>query len=175
VRERFEVTVHAPADVVFDTAMNFNLQSIPLVNAIFWLRAKVLRVPHIRMAKGIVEETTALGWGRLAYTSGRELVMGAVTQPWFGEVKFRAVPPESFVDFNEPDMVKIAWTFEAESIDTEHTRLRTQTRVIATDDNARRKFRAYWRKFGIGILMIRWLALPAIRRQAERRYRNAMA
>lgn len=33
------------------------------------------------------------------------------------------------------------------------------------------KFKAYWRRFGVGILMIRWLGLPAMRREAERRYR----
>jgi GTP cyclohydrolase II len=43
--------------------------------------------------------------------------------------------------------------------------------VLATDGNARAKFKAYWRKFGIGILMIRWLAVPAIKRDAERRYK----
>ena len=35
------------------------------------------------------------------------------------------------------------------------------------DDAARAKFRRYWRVFGIGILLIRWLVLPAIRREAE--------
>ena len=42
-RERFALTVRAPADVVFRTACDFDFQSIPLVRAIFWLRAKLMR------------------------------------------------------------------------------------------------------------------------------------
>ena len=35
--------------------------------------------------------------------------MGAVTQPWLGDVKFHALPPEEFAAFNEPGYVKIVW------------------------------------------------------------------
>jgi hypothetical protein len=169
--ERHETIVHAPAAIVFEVAEGFNLESIPIVRAIFWLRAKLLGAPYARMRKGLVEETAGIGWGRLAYTPGREIVMGAVTQPWIGEVRFRPIQPDSFAAFNEPDLVKIVWTLEAEPLGPEHTRFRTETRVLATDYNARAKFKAYWRKFGIGILMIRWLAVPAIKRDAERRYK----
>jgi hypothetical protein len=44
---------------------------------------------------------------------------------------------------------------------------------VATDDQARTKFRRYWRLFGIGIVMIRRLLLPALRRQAEWQWRSA--
>jgi hypothetical protein len=39
-------------------------------------------------------------------------------------------------------------------------------------DVARGKFRRYWRKFGIGVAAIRRLMLPALRREAERRWRH---
>ena len=42
---------------------------------------------------------------------------------------------------------------------------------MTTDDAARRKFRRSWRFFGVGIVMIRWLLLPALRRAAEHRVR----
>jgi len=44
---------------------------------------------------------------------------------------------------------------------------------MATDEQARAKFRRYWRLFGIGIVMIRRLLLPAIRRRAERQWHSA--
>jgi hypothetical protein len=69
--------------------------------------------------------------------------------------------------------VKIAWTIETEPAGEALTRLRTETRVEPTDESARRKFRRYWRRFGVGIVAIRWLGLPAIRREAERRHRLA--
>ncbi|MGH7681237.1 MAG: hypothetical protein ACRENN_04545 [Candidatus Eiseniibacteriota bacterium] len=37
------------------------------------------------------------------------------------------------------------------------------------------RFRRYWRQFGAGIVFIRWLLLPAIRRDAERRYRHPVS
>jgi hypothetical protein len=169
--DHHEAVVYAPAAVVFEVARSFDLESIPIVRAIFWLRAKLLRAPHARMRNGIVEETTKLGWERLAYSPGREIVMGAVTQPWFGEVKFRPIPADSFAAFSEPDLVKIVWTLEAEPLGPERTRFATETRVLATDAGARAKFKAYWKGFGIGILMIRRLTVPAIKRQSERRSR----
>lgn len=171
VSERHETTILAPAPIVFEVAESFDLESMPIVRAIFWFRAKLLGAPYARMRKGLVEETMNIGWERLAYTPGRELVMGAVTQPWVGEVKFRPIQPDIFAAFNEPDLVKIVWTLEAEPLSSERTRFATETRVLAIDDSARAKFKAYWRKFGIGILMIRWLTVPAIRRQAEQRYK----
>ena len=45
----------------------------------------------------------AIGWGVLAEVPGREIVMGAVTQPWLADVVFRPIPPEEFASFHEPD------------------------------------------------------------------------
>jgi hypothetical protein len=42
---------------------------------------------------------------------------------------------------------------------------------VATDAQARKKFLRYWRRFKIGIVTIWRLLLPAIRREAERRWR----
>jgi hypothetical protein len=86
-------------------------------------------------------------------------------------VSFRAVAPERFAEFCEPSLVKIAWTLEAEPIDDTHSRLRTQTRASATDAASARRLTRYWRLFGAGIVLIRWLGLRAVRRTAERRYR----
>jgi hypothetical protein len=172
VRERFETLVRAPAPVVFRTAEQFRIESIAVVRGIFRLRARLMGTRHRSMRKGLVEETLALGWGKLSYTPGRELAMGAVTRPWLAEVRFRAVPPDCFAEFGEPDTVKIVWTLEAEPLGPALTRFRHETRVLATDEGARHKFRSYWRRFGIGILLIRRLVLPAIRREAERRYRE---
>jgi hypothetical protein len=171
VAERHEILVRAPADVTFDVAQRFDLQSIPLVHAIFWLRAKLGggAKPEGTWPRGLVVETMALGWGVLAQLPGRELVMGAVTQPWKANVEFRALPPDSFAAFAEPDLVKIVWTLEVQPLGPALTRLQTETRALATDERARRKFLRYWRLVGIGILMIRWLALPAMRGAAERR------
>ena len=50
------------------------------------------------------------------------------------------------------------------------TLLTTETRIQATDDQARRSFRRYWRVIYPGSAAIRRAWLRAIRRRAEARY-----
>jgi hypothetical protein len=85
-------------------------------------------------------------------------------------VGFTPIPPDVFASYAEPGQVKIAWTLEAESLGPALTRFVHETRVVATDAGARAKFRGYWRWARFGIVAIRLLLLPAIRRRSERRW-----
>lgn len=170
--ERHRTLVRAPADLVLEVALNFDLQSVPLVYAIFWLRNKILRATKPLPARGMGLEalTQSIGWGVLIDEPG-VYVSGAACQPWVADVVFSAIPVEQFATYSEPDRVKIVWSIETEAIEPVLTRLCSETRVVATDEKARTKFRRYWHVFGIGIVMIRWLVLPAVRRRAERQWR----
>lgn len=173
VREQHEILIAAPADLVFFDATRLDMQSLPLVRAIFGLRAWLLRdTPAPRKPLGIVADTMVMGWGLLAQTPCRSIVMGAATQPWRRNVTFRPIPPTEFAAFAEPDYIKIVWTLEAEPIDRDHTRFRTETRVEPTDAAARRKFFWYWLVFGIGTRFIRWSLLRELRRNALRHHRE---
>ena len=66
--------------------------------------------------------------------------------------------------------MKIAWTLEAEALGPALTRFAQETRAVATDEQARIRFRRYWRWARFGIIAIRLLMLPALRRSAERRW-----
>lgn len=169
-----EIRVAAPSGLVFDVAESFDLSSIKAVYAIFWLRARLLGAPPpARDAlKGLVSRAKSMGWGELARRPGRELVMGAAVQPWLREPVFEALSPERFLSYSEPEQVKIVWTLEAEPLDPDSTIFRTETRVDPTDEAARLRFRRYWRFAGVGIVLVRLLALPHIRREAERRARG---
>lgn len=169
---RHETIVRAPADVVLDVARHLDMRSLPAVRAIFWLREKMLGArPSSGPGTLDSDSLLAMGWGILEERAGRCLVAGASCEPWQADVVFSPIPPESFASDARPGCVKIAWTLEAESIGPEQTRFATETRAVATDEVARRKFRRYWRLFGVGIVVIRLLLLPAIRREAERRWR----
>ncbi|GIL06792.1 MAG: hypothetical protein BroJett031_33120 [Betaproteobacteria bacterium] len=172
VRERFEIVIAAPADLVMQTAVDFDMQSLPLVKAIFRLREKFMRAtPAVpRKPQGIVAETRSLGWGLLVERPGRLIVCGATCQPWLADVTFTPIAPERFASYAEPDQVKIAWTLEAEPLGPATTRFVQETRAIATDASARAKFRRYWRWARFGIVAIRLLLLPAVRRTAQRRW-----
>lgn len=174
VRETHEAIVGAPAELVFAAACETDLGSIPPIRGIIRLREILLgaKAAGSRRPQGIVQETLALGWGKLAERPGRELVMGSVTKPWEADVVFRSVAPEEFAGFSEPSFVKIAWTIEAQPLDATRTLFRTQTRALGTDQEAKRRFRRYWRTFKAGIILIRWLLLVTVRREAERRFRR---
>jgi hypothetical protein len=176
VREHYALNVRAPAALTFDTAGHFDFASIRLVRAIFWMRGKFMGSSGPPVANmGIFALTASLGWGTLAHVEGREHVAGAVTQPWLADVKFRAVEPERFAAFADPGFVKIAWTIEVEPMDPGRCRLSTETRAIATGADSRKKFLAYWRWASPGIFLIRYLALPQIKKDAQNAFRSRHA
>ena len=171
VRERHEIVIDAPAGVAFAVAEDFDLLSIRPVRWLFWLRARAMgaQPPAAGERLGLGTEMRRMGWGELARRPGRELAVGAAVQPWLPQPVFTPVPAADFVAYAKPAHVKIVWTLEAEPLARERTRFRTETRVVATDEEARRKFRRYWLFARSGIVLIRRLLLPALRREAERR------
>ena len=114
-------------------------------------------------------ETLALGWRQLGEIPGRQIIMGAVTQPWQQQVEFRGLPAEEFAAFREPGYAKILWTLEAESISPAQSLFRTETRVATTDQFSREKFRRYWSFLSPGIILIRYETLRLVRAEAEQR------
>jgi hypothetical protein len=171
VAERHHIHVAAPADITFTTACEQDLMALPIVRAIFKAREILLggEPDAVARPRGLLALTKSLGWGVLAEVPGREVVMGAVTQPWNANVVCRPLPPDEFIAFHEPDCVKIAWTLRADATGRHESVFRTETRVVTTDAGARAKFRWYWARFSPGIVLIRWLSLGPVRREAERR------
>jgi hypothetical protein len=170
VRGRHETTIHAPAELVMDVARNFEIESLFVVRTLFCLRAALLgaATQQSQPRRGLVAQMLSIGWQCLAEDPARFFVAGAACRPWQADPAFSPVAPGQFASFAEPDQVKIAWTLEATPLAPTLTRFATETRVAATDDEARIKFRRYWRKFGAGIVLIRLVLLPALRKQAER-------
>jgi hypothetical protein len=174
VAERHTVHVNAPPDITFAASCDVDLHRSRIIQAIFKGRELALgAIPEeTTRPRGLVALTKALGWGVLAEVPGRELVMGAVTKPWTANPLFRALPPDAFAAFDEPDYVKIVWTLRADPLGPDASMARTETRVIATDPAARRKFRRYWSIFSPGIVLIRRVALRLTKLDAERRARE---
>jgi hypothetical protein len=169
--ERHEVLVAASASVTMEAAREQDLLQLPPVRALFRARELVLgAAPDERpQPRGLLAATLALGWGVLAEIPDREILMGAVTKPWQPDVTFRSLPPDEFAAFAEPGFVKIVWTLRADPIEDGRSLFRTETRAVATDDAARARFRRYWAFASPGVILIRWLSLGPLRREAERR------
>lgn len=142
-----------------------------MVSAIFWMRQAVMGAafePDAR-PRPLIEQMRALGWVELARIPGREIVMGAVTQPWKGQVVFRGVPSSEFAAFAEPGFVKIVWTLRADPDGSEACWFRSETRAVATDADARARFRNYWAFVSPGVSLIRRLSSGPMKREAELR------
>jgi len=170
VVERHHVLVNAPADVVLRAACAQRLSRLPLVRTIFKIRELILRSERDATvgSPGLLEQTTSLGWVVLAEIPGREVVVGAVARPWEANVTFRGIPPQSFAAFDEPGYVKIVWTLRTTPAGAGRSVFRTETRAVATDADARARFRVYWAFLSPGIIAIRWLAAADLKRSAAR-------
>jgi hypothetical protein len=171
VAERHHVSVGAPAEAAFESLMNLDLDDSPLIRAIFRGREILLGADADKASRirGLVALTKELGWVVLADVPGHAIVMGAVTRPWEAHVVFRGIPPEEFARFNEPGYVKIVWNLRADAIDPCRSIARSETRAVATDASAHRKFRWYWARFSVGIVLIREVSMRLAKKEAERR------
>ena len=176
VRGRHHIRIAAPPATTLAAARDMDLLQSPVVRAILRARELVLRAtPDTRpRPHGLLAEVQALGWGVLADIPDRELVVGAVTQPWKANVVFRALPPDEFAAFDEPGFVKIVWTLRADPIGADQSLFSTETRVVSTDASARARFRWYWSVFSPGMILIRRLSLGPVKAEAERRARGRL-
>jgi hypothetical protein len=170
VREHHRVRVRAPAEVTYASARKLDLRHSPLIRGLFRARQRFMggRSAPASSEGSFLDEVQALGWRVLAEDPGRELVMGAVTQPWLADVVFRGVDSPEFATFQEPNYVKIAWTITVTPQADGGSEFRTETRAVATDAAARARFRRYWTLASPGIVLIRWEMLRLVRRAAER-------
>jgi len=172
VVERQHIAVAAPASVTFDVARTLSLDAVPLARAIFRAREVLLRSHQRRpdLPAGLIDQMRALGWGVLAEEPGTTIVMGAITRPWEPNPQFEAVDSRQFAQDMTPGAVKIAWTLRADPVGADASIFRTETRAVATDAAARRRFRAYWAFLSPGIRLIRLATLAPIKCAAERRF-----
>ena len=108
--ERHHVRVAAPVGVTFAAANAIDFERSAIARAIFKARELVMgsHATATTPSGSFLTQMQAIGWGELARTPGREVVMGAVTQPWLADVVFHPLPPAEFTAFREPGYVKIA-------------------------------------------------------------------
>lgn len=176
--ELHSIAVHAPAEITWSTTCDLQLLRSPLIHAIVKTRELVLGAapdPADATPPTLLAMLKGSGWSVLAEAPGTEIVAGTVTRPWEANVVFRAIPAEQFAGFQEPGWVKIAVTLRAERVGDARSQASSETRVVATDDVTSARMRRYWACFSPGISIIRRIALGGIKREAERRARQASA
>lgn len=170
-----------PADV--DIAIRaVTPAEMPLVGTLFALRALPNRLlgrgPGIRPAAGrpLLDQALQGGFVLLGETPQREIVLGTVGTFWSlrGGPSDRLASAHAFAAFVTPGYAKAAMNFFLEPLDGQSTRLRTETRIVATDPPSRRRFGRYWSVIHPGSALIRRMWLRAIKRRAETEVRRFM-
>ena len=93
VAERHHIRVSAPAAITLAAAGEADLLLSPVVRAVFRVRELILGSKPDRTVRprGVLAFTQSIGWRVLAEVPGREVVVGAVTQPWKANVTFNGL------------------------------------------------------------------------------------
>ena len=97
-------------------------------------------------------------------------MLGTVDRYWKlagGRARPRIVDARGFRMFNDSDFAKVAFNLRVTDVGGGWSRVTTETRVLATDAAAQRKFALYWRLIHPGSAFIRRSLLDAIKRRAE--------
>lgn len=169
VVERHQALVRAPVWRGWEAVKQLNLARSPVVVLLLALRS----VPRLVTGRGLppirridLESLRGAGFVSLAEKPEEELVLGIVGHLWRPDSGVVPVGPEEFESFREPGMAKAAWNFSIEPAQG-GCLVSTETRVLCTDEAARRRFLLYWRLVGPFSGFIRKRLLAMIRKDAE--------
>jgi hypothetical protein len=170
VNEVHSTRVAASPDAVMAALRSLTARDVPLLVALMALRSlpALLTGRRRRRPRGTIVEGFLKGGFVTLAERPHELVVGAVGRFWLSSAEVRRVSAAEFAAFREPGYARAAFNMHAEPAPGGGTLLTTETRIQATDDEARRSFRRYWRVIYPGSAAIRLAWLRAIRRRAER-------
>jgi hypothetical protein len=169
VVEHHAVDVDAPVDEAYRAVKDVDLARSPVVLALLFARG----LPHLftgavkpkRQLR--LDEIVESGFVVLAEEPDRELVLGIVGKFWQLSSGVHRIEPGEFTDFDAPGFAKAAWNFVVSERAGRGSTVVTETRVLCTDDDARRRFSRYWWLIGRFSALIRRVMLRNIKREAE--------
>lgn len=147
-RSQHALAVPAPAAEALAAARAVGVRDSLVVRVLLGLRG--LPTPDATIEAALL----AAGFAVVAEEPGRELVLAAVGRPWRPLDRLRRDVDAR--TFDEP-----GWARMALSLSAVDGWLRSETRVLLTDEEARRRFARYWllvKPFS-GLVRRRWLAL----------------
>jgi hypothetical protein len=174
--ERHSVTIAASADQVWAALTQVTVGELRLFRLLMGVRVLPGRLLGRQHARFDAEESL-LGWAvRFGFTIlgeevRRELVVGAIGQPWrlVGGRGMAVAGGDDFAAFDQAGYAKMVANFRLAPIaGGRAVQLTTETRVACTDAASARRFARYWWLIGPASGAIRRSWLGAIKRHAER-------
>jgi len=172
LREIHSVPTRASSQMVFQSLQTITPADLPLVRILMGIRSLPAFLSggtpfHSTRHIPFLDQIIGSGFLFLGRTD-HEILLGTIGKFWrpSGGVCLDILAPEEFKNFNEPGWAKVGWNFTVEG-DGNNCRIRTETRILCTDESARIMFRFYWWFVHPGSAMIRKSILRAIRQRAE--------
>lgn len=179
--EVHSIQIHAPPARVFEELRQVTPIDAPLFRFLLAVRMLPMRALtgrrfDLEPGTAILDQFLRSGFVLLAEDDEKELVVGRVAQFWklWGGSAGVVSRPSDFADFEKPGYAKAAVNFLV-TAEGDGTRVRTETRIRATDPAARQKFRRYWYLIRAGSGIIRESWLRALKRKAESQSNDHMA
>ncbi len=174
VNEVHDAFVPAPPERAYQAVRAVTVGEIRLLAPLMALRllpAVLLRrsLPAGRSGP-VLDAMVKSGFALLGEREPEEVAVGVAGRFWLptaGDSIRSVAGLEEFVAFDEPGFAKAASDFRVVP-EQGGSRVITETRVAAVDDDARRSFARYWRLIGGGSGLIRVSWLNAVRRRATR-------
>ena len=174
--ERHSTTITASPDQVWAALSQVTMGELGLFRLLMGVRmlpGRLLGSPRARFDadEPLLGWAVRFGFSILGEDVRRELVVGAIGQPWrlAGGRGMAVAGGQDFAAFDQPGYAKMAANFRLDLIaGGRATRLSTETRVACTDPSSARRFGLYWRLIRPASGAIRRSWLTAIKRRAER-------
>jgi hypothetical protein len=169
VVEHHETSVDAPVEKTYGAMKSLDLARSPVVLALLAVRGlPTLFTGAVKPKRRLgLDEILQSGFVVLAEEPDREIVLGVVGRFWQLSSGIHRIEAEEFSGFDAPGLCKAAWNFLVSARAGGGSTVMTETRVLCTDDEARRKFTRYWRLVGPFSALIRRILLRRLKRDAE--------
>jgi hypothetical protein len=165
------IDIDATSDAVFEEVKALDLGGLSLAGFLFALRSLPALLTGRRNRKPLkltLEGLEEAGFVILEEERGHEVVLGLLGRPWIPSGDIRRVNAEGFRRATDPKLAKVVWNFRVLGGGS-RTHLTTETRALSLSEDARRRFRRYWRLIAPFSGLIRVEALLSIKRRAEKR------
>lgn len=166
-----DLPVRATPDRIYQAILAVTAAEIPAYRTLAWIRRGFAHGPESILNppdhEPIVAVALRSGFLTLAEVPGREFVMGSVVIAPPGDRLVAKATPDTYKGLVQPGYAKATMGFLIEPGGNGWCRLRTETRVFASDSLSRRLFGEYWRIIEPGSRLIRITWLRAIKVRAE--------
>ena len=173
VRDAHSIWIPSSVGAAYTAVRTVTAAEVPLFTPLMAVRvlpALLLGRPlSFDLRRPILVNAERNGFVPLGEQAGSELALGAVGRFWSltGNRLVQLADRAAFETFEEPGYAKAVMGFRVVP-EGAGCRVITETRVVGTDDEARRRFALYWRAISAGSAAIRWSWLRAIRSRATR-------